>query len=90
MNLARGAPTAMLLPSRQVLVAGARATLVLSFHHRWHEKRSGTTSPRGTNENTTGCCDSTSLKTDLSAYPQSDLDKVARRLNQRPRKNLGL
>jgi len=38
----------------------------------------------------TGYYDNTSRrKTDLSDYSQSDLDKVALRLNQRPRKTLG-
>jgi len=45
---------------------------------------------RGTNENTNGLLRKYFLgKTDLSAYSQSDLDKVALRLIQRPRKTLG-
>jgi IS30 family transposase len=37
----------------------------------------------------TGCHDYFPRKTDLSGYSQADLDKVARQLNQRPRKTLG-
>ena len=45
---------------------------------------------RGTNENTNGLLRQYfPRKSDLSGYSQAELDKVAMRLNQRPRKTLG-
>src|SRR4029077_21128170 len=45
---------------------------------------------RDTNENTSGLLRQYFPKrTDLSGFSQSELDKVAKRLNQRPRKTLG-
>jgi len=60
------------------------------LHHVIDDALPGHARQRGTNENTNGLLRQyLPKKNALSGYSQSDLDKVALRLNQRPRKTLG-
>jgi IS30 family transposase len=70
---------------------GAPSARIMSpFNSRWRST-AGLLRQRGTNENIGGVLRQFFPKrTDSSAYSQGELEEMALRLNQRPRKTLGL
>jgi hypothetical protein len=67
-----------------------QSSVICVARHKYDAEPPHSPWQRGTSETPTACCGQYLPKrTDLSGYTQSQFDKIALRLNQRPRKILG-